>query len=222
MLYRFSAFELDGSQYRLRREQTAIHVKPKVLELLVYLVERRDRVVGKEEILSTLWEGRFVTEGVLAEAIHEARRALGEDAGQGTFIRTVHGRGYQFVFQPVEVVASGDRKIDAGAASFWLEWSGGLVGLWQRENFIGRDDACLIVLAGGRVSRRHARIDVSPGAAVVHDLGSKNGTLVNGERIAAPRALRDGDRIEIGGVSLTVRERRSDASTLTSVGTGAA
>ena len=221
MLYRFGAFEIDGSQYRLTREQTAIHVKPKVLELLVYLVERRDRVVGKEEMLSTLWQGRFVSEGVLAEVIHEARRAFGEEAGQGTFIRTVHGRGYQFVFQPVEVVASVDRKIDDAAVSFWLDWSGGLTALWPGENFIGRDAACLIVLVGGRVSRRHARVDVSPDAAVVHDLGSKNGTAVNGARISAPRTLCDGDVIEIGGVSLTLRERHGNASTMTSVGTGA-
>ena len=221
MLYRFNAFELDASQYRLTRELPVIHVKPKVLELLVYLVERRDRVVAKEELLSTLWEGRFVSEGVLAEAIHEARRAFGEDAGRDAFIRTVHGRGYQFVCQPVEIVTSGHPKIEAGAASLWLDWSGGLTALWQGENFIGRDASCLIVLVGSRVSRRHARVDVSATAAVLHDLGSKNGTAVNGERVSSPRPLHDGDVIEIGGTSLTVRERRSDASTLTSAGTGA-
>ena len=87
MIYRFDSFELDRAQYRLSRAQTPIRVKPKVLEVLAYLVEHRERVVAKEELLSTIWEGRFVSDGVLAEAIHEARRALGEDADASVSIR---------------------------------------------------------------------------------------------------------------------------------------
>jgi pSer/pThr/pTyr-binding forkhead associated (FHA) protein len=90
--------------------------------------------------------------------------------------------------------------------------------LMPGQNFIGRDSTCLIVLAGRLVSRRHARVDVTEGGAVVNDLGSKNGTRVNGERIAAPTTLSDGDTIGIGGFELTFRERESGASTLTSVG----
>jgi DNA-binding winged helix-turn-helix (wHTH) protein len=220
VVYRFDSYELDASEYRLSRDQTAIRVKPKVLELLAYLIERRDRVVAKEELLSTLWQGRYVSEGVLAEAIHEARRALGDEAGKGLYIRTVHGRGYQFVFRAVQAVGGGGEPSGAGAFFYCLDWTGGPTPLQPGENFIGRDSACLIVLAGPQVSRRHARVDVSSSCdvATVHDLGSKNGTAVNGERITSPRTLVDGDVIEVGGLDLTLRERRRDVSTLTSTG----
>ncbi len=218
MLYRFNSFELDQSQYRLSREQTTIHVKPKVFELLVYLVEHRDRVVRKEELLSTLWEGRFVSDGVLAEAVHEARRALGEDAEKAAFIKTVHGRGYQFVFRPVEVIAGQNESPGGEESAFHLHWTGGPTALRDGENFIGRDLACLIVLAGPRVSRQHARIVVSSTTAIVEDLGSKNGTVVNGVKIAAPTSLSDGDVVEVGGLPLTFRKLDSNLSTLTQAG----
>jgi DNA-binding winged helix-turn-helix (wHTH) protein len=218
VIYRFDSFELDGSQYRLSREQTAIRVKPKVLELLVYLIEHRERVVGKEELLSTIWEGRFVSEGVLAEAVHEARRALGGEAEKDAFIRTVHGRGYQFVSRLVQVLAPRIEPAGGEEVSFCLDWTGGRTTLRPGENFIGRDSACLIVLTGPEVSRRHACVDVSAGAAVIHDLGSKNGTVVNGATISAPTSLADGDTIEIGGVEFTFRERHGAASTMTSAG----
>jgi DNA-binding winged helix-turn-helix (wHTH) protein len=218
VLYKFDSFELDRSQYRLSREQTTIHVKPRVFELLVYLLEHRDRVVKKEELLSTLWEGRFVSEGVLAEAVHEARRALGEDAEQAAFIKTVHGRGYQFVFRPVQVIAGQNESAGVEGGSFCMHWTGGPTPLRDGENFIGRDPACLIVLIGLRVSRQHARIVVTSTTAIVEDLGSKNGTLVNGRKISAPVSLSEGDVIEIGGFPLTFRNLRSDLSTMTQGG----
>jgi EmrB/QacA subfamily drug resistance transporter len=68
------------------------------------------------------------------------------------------------------------------------------------ETVLGRDPAADIVLADpkGELSRRHARVGVTGGVVVVEDLGSTNGTLLNGERIGQARALRNGDRIEIG------------------------
>jgi pSer/pThr/pTyr-binding forkhead associated (FHA) protein len=77
----------------------------------------------------------------------------------------------------------------------------------------------LIVLASPRVSRQHARIVVSSTTASVEDLGSKNGTVVNGVKIAAPTLLSDGDLVEIGGLPLTFRKLDSHLSTLTQVGT---
>jgi pSer/pThr/pTyr-binding forkhead associated (FHA) protein/NADPH-dependent 2,4-dienoyl-CoA reductase/sulfur reductase-like enzyme len=68
---------------------------------------------------------------------------------------------------------------------------------------IGRDDASAIVLRDGAVSRQHAQLEILPdGRAILSDLGSHAGTLVNGERLVAPRALQEGDRISIGGTIL--------------------
>jgi DNA-binding winged helix-turn-helix (wHTH) protein len=218
VIYRFDSFELDRPQYRLRREQTTVPIKPMVLELLAYLIEHRDRVVSREELFSELWKGRFVSDGVLTLAVHEARHALGEGAAEAAFIKTLHGRGYQFLFRPVQVISTGNRAPGTERPSACLLWPGGPTPLQDGESFIGRDPEAVIVLDSLRVSRQHARIVVSSGTAIVEDLGSKNGTVLNGERLSAPAPLTDGDVIEIGGVALTFRSWRGDLSTQTSVG----
>ncbi len=216
MIYRFDSFELDRSQYRLSCEHSTIPVKPRVLELVAYLIDHRDRVVSKEELVAEIWEGRFVGEGSLTEAIHEARRALGEDATNAVYIKTLHRRGYQFLFRPVEILAGENASRRAEASFAFLSWTGGPTPLQEGENLIGRDPASVVVLDGLRVSRHHARLVVSSGTAIVEDLGSKNGTVLNGKGLSAPTSLSDGDVIEIGGVAFTFRSGVSDLSTLTS------
>jgi DNA-binding winged helix-turn-helix (wHTH) protein len=96
-VYRFGAFELDPGLYVLRREGIDLDVQPKVLDLLLYLVARRGRVVPKEEVLEALWAGVAATDDVLSRAIHAARQAVGDDGGQQSVIQTVRRRGFRFV-----------------------------------------------------------------------------------------------------------------------------
>ncbi len=96
-LYRFGEYELDPASYALRLGGTLVQVEPRVLELLVYLVQHRERVVSKDELLQQLWPQKYVTESVLTRAIYEARRALDDDSRRQHVIKTVHSRGYQFV-----------------------------------------------------------------------------------------------------------------------------
>jgi len=96
-VHRFAEFELDLGRRELRRGGELVAVQPKVLDLIAYLVEHRDRAVGKSEIQAAIWPGVIVTETSLTQAIRKARRALGDDAGQPAVIRTVHGHGYRFV-----------------------------------------------------------------------------------------------------------------------------
>jgi pSer/pThr/pTyr-binding forkhead associated (FHA) protein len=70
------------------------------------------------------------------------------------------------------------------------------------EAYIGRSEQCSIVLDGSAASRRHARVRFDAGGASIEDLGSRNGTLVNGAKIAAPVRLAHGDTIEISGTTL--------------------
>jgi DNA-binding winged helix-turn-helix (wHTH) protein len=93
----FGDYELDEARFELRRGGERIAVQPKVLELLVYLVRHRDRVVPKEELLDAVWAGTVVTEASLTQALSLARRALGDSAGEQHSIRTVRRRGLQFV-----------------------------------------------------------------------------------------------------------------------------
>ena len=97
----------------------------------------------------------------------------------------------------------------------YLQWLGGKLPLRRGENLIGRDPACLITLYGGEVSRRHARIVVSgEETAILEDLSSKNGTLLNGVSVTSAAPLSVGDVIEIGGVKLSFHGWL-DLSTLT-------
>ena len=102
MRFRFAACELDTGAYRLEVDGRPEPVEPQVFDLLVYLIEHRDRVVPKEELLDNIWGDRFVSESALTSRLKTARRAVGDDGRSQRVIRTVHGRGYQFV-APVEL-----------------------------------------------------------------------------------------------------------------------
>lgn len=95
-MYRFGDFELDLDRYELRRGGDAIRTEPRVLELLHYLIERRDRVVPKEELLDSLWPEVHVSESALTSTIRDARRALGDAPSDARWIRTIYGRGFRF------------------------------------------------------------------------------------------------------------------------------
>jgi non-specific serine/threonine protein kinase len=99
--FRFAGCELDTGAYRLEVAGHPEPVEPQVFDLLVYLIEHRDRVVPKEELLDSIWGDRFVSESALTSRLKSARRAVGDDGRSQRVIRTVHGRGYQFV-APVE------------------------------------------------------------------------------------------------------------------------
>lgn len=74
-----------------------VKVEPQLFDVLTHLVANHDRFVSKEELFDTVWGGRFVGEAALTSRIKAARRALGDDGGSQRYIRTVRGRGYQFV-----------------------------------------------------------------------------------------------------------------------------
>ncbi|HVG23969.1 MAG TPA: winged helix-turn-helix domain-containing protein [Thermoanaerobaculia bacterium] len=98
-MFRFGEFELDLDRYELRRGGDAVKAEPRVLEVLNYLIERRDRVVPKEELLDTLWADVHVSDSALTTAIRDARRALTDSPTEPRWIRTIYGRGFRFVGQ---------------------------------------------------------------------------------------------------------------------------
>jgi len=98
----FGQFELDRQRFELRRAGSPVHIEPRVFDLLAYLIDHRDRVVGKQELLGAVWGDRFVTESALTTRLKAARRAVDDDGARQEVIKTVHGRGYQFV-APVSV-----------------------------------------------------------------------------------------------------------------------
>ncbi|WNG84671.1 alpha/beta fold hydrolase [Mycobacterium sp. ITM-2016-00316] len=105
-VWRFAEFVLDTQRYELRRDGQSVHVEPQVFDVLTQLVSHHDRFVTKEELFDSVWGGRFVGEAALTSRIKAARRALGDDGESQRFIRTVRGRGYQFVGTLTEDVAT--------------------------------------------------------------------------------------------------------------------
>lgn len=99
----FGDCALDLSRFELSRNGSAVHVEPQVFDVLRYLLEHRERVVPKEELLDELWGNRFVSESTLTSRIKAARRAIGDDGDAQRWIRTVRSRGYRFVGEVGEV-----------------------------------------------------------------------------------------------------------------------
>ena len=97
MVVVFDDLELDLSRVELRRSGVRVRVERQVFEVLAYLVNHRDRVVTKEELMDSVWGGRFVTESAVTSRIKQVRQAVADDGQAQRLIRTVHGRGYRFV-----------------------------------------------------------------------------------------------------------------------------
>lgn len=97
MILGFEACELDTARVILRRDGAEVPIEPQVFDLLCCLIERRGQVVRKEELLDLVWGDRFVSESALTTRIKSARRAVGDDGSRQGLIRTVHGKGYEFV-----------------------------------------------------------------------------------------------------------------------------
>ena len=89
--------ELDETLFEVRRDGQPVPLEPQAFDVLLHLVRHHDRVVPKEELMDTIWGGRFVSETTVTSRIKQVRRALGDDGQAQRFIRTHHGRGYRFV-----------------------------------------------------------------------------------------------------------------------------
>jgi pimeloyl-ACP methyl ester carboxylesterase/DNA-binding winged helix-turn-helix (wHTH) protein len=114
--YRFEGYELDTARYELRHTGGPIRLEPRALDLLHHLVEHRDRVVSKEELLDAVWGDRFVGDAALATCIRTVRLAVGDSGDRQRVIRTAHRRGYQFVAEAEVVPAAGGTVSVAGVA----------------------------------------------------------------------------------------------------------
>lgn len=110
----FGSFELDADAVELRDFGKAVALEPRVFDVLTYLVRHRDRVVPKEELLTEVWGHRFVSESALSSCIRHVRRVLGDDGTAQRFVRTAHGRGYQFVAPVTDV------NVRTGTVAEWV------------------------------------------------------------------------------------------------------
>jgi TolB-like protein/Flp pilus assembly protein TadD len=97
VIYSFGNYSLDVDQQELRREEDLVSVEPQVLDLLLFLIRNRERVVSKDDLITHVWNGRVVSDSTLTSRISAARRALGDDGQSQRFIRTIARKGVRFV-----------------------------------------------------------------------------------------------------------------------------
>jgi DNA-binding winged helix-turn-helix (wHTH) protein len=203
MEIRFDDFVLDTARRLLVRGDGAVHLTPKAFELLNALLERRPDAVAKGELEARIWRDTHVADTSLAGLVAELRSALHDQVREPRYVRTVHGFGYAFCASAEDV-----RPEPADAEEdliYRIAWQRREVSLRPGENVLGRDAAAAAWLDSPTVSRRHARILVSAAGAVLEDLGSHNGTYVQGRRVDAPVPLHDHDEIRLGSVLVTFR-----------------
>ncbi len=192
----FADLALDVETRQLLRGGKDVHLSPKAFQLLELLVAERPRALTKAEIRDRLWPNTFVSESSLTGLVTTLRDALRDPARDPRLLRTVHGLGYAFCGVVAEPAPR--RKPAARQVRFRLTWEGGEVPLAEGENVLGRVEEAAAWIESASVSRRHARIVVSEGEARLEDLGSKNGTFLNGRRITSAVPLSDGDEIRLG------------------------
>jgi DNA-binding winged helix-turn-helix (wHTH) protein len=207
----FGDFELDQERRQLLRGGRPVPLEPKAYELLSLLVKRRPRALSRAQIRDVVWPGVFISESTLNQTVNKIRQALDDDARRPRFVRTAHGFGYAFCGQARDTTDQQPR--DVPVAQPRLVWGDRVLSLAAGENLMGRDKGAAVCLDAASVSRHHARILVDGPRASLEDLGSRNGTCLNGERVCGTRELRDGDAVRLGDVQLLFRSLPFDGST---------
>jgi DNA-binding winged helix-turn-helix (wHTH) protein len=211
----FGACEFDSLRHELRVHGRPVPLSPRAFRLLALLLDRRPEVIAKSELLEQLWPGTFVSDASLHNLVAEVRAAIGDTPQASRLIRTVPRCGYGFIGEAHDSSAGAQPTSDAARLRPQLiskrrEWS-----LSEGTNVIGRDPDCAVMIDAPNVSRRHACIVVRGGEVTIEDLGSKNGTYVNGRRVREITRLDDGCRMRIGPVVVTYRHPTALASTMT-------
>jgi DNA-binding winged helix-turn-helix (wHTH) protein/TolB-like protein/tetratricopeptide (TPR) repeat protein len=111
MKYQVATFEIDTEQFQISCADKVLAVEPKVFDLIVYLIQNRKRLVSRDELFEQVWQGRDVSDTTLSNHIKSARKIFGDDGEQQQVIKTLRGRGYQFIAEvtrpmPIEQVST--------------------------------------------------------------------------------------------------------------------
>ena len=208
----FGPFQLDPEAAELRRDAARVELRPKCLQLLQHLLENRGKLVSREVLLEEIWSDVVVGQETLSRTMTEIRQALGDDAEAPQYIETVPRRGYRFIAAVTRVARPSNHSLYV--VHRLQEYP-----LAEGEHLIGRGADVSVHLSTPLISRHHARIRVRGNQLTLEDLGSKNGTLVNGERVNGTVELHSGDRIVIGGEMLVVRSA-TDSTATAGIGSG--
>ena len=113
----FGDHTLDGDRRELRRGAEPIAVEPQVFDLLIYLVQNRDRVVSKDDLIEAVWGGRIVSDSTLTSRINAARKAIGDSGEEQKLIRTDRAQGPALCRRRAQMQPSGPRAHDSAGTT---------------------------------------------------------------------------------------------------------
>jgi DNA-binding winged helix-turn-helix (wHTH) protein len=216
---RFGIFEVDLATGELRRKGLRVPLQEQPFQVLRMLLERPGDLVRREDLRQRLWPDVLSAdfEQGLNKAVHKVRLALGDSADNPRFVETLARRGYRFLATLEGTGRAADTVREPTPLSrpvaFRVTWEGREIPLSEGCNTIGRERDSTVCIHLASVSRRHALIHVSGETAILEDLGSKNGTLLKGQRILSPSPLADGDEIGVGSARLVFEAASSLSST---------
>ncbi len=95
--FQFADCVLDTDRRELTRGSERVAVGPQVFDLLIYLVQNRERVVSKDDLLEEIWSGRIVSESTLTSHVNAVRKAIGDNGEDQRLIRTIARKGFRFI-----------------------------------------------------------------------------------------------------------------------------
>lgn len=216
-VYEVGDFTLDVGMGLLTRAGELVSLPPKTFELLLELVRRAPGIVRRQELMDGVWPHEIVNDEALTQRVLLLRRALGDDPKAPRYIASMPRWGYRIVAK-VRCVSPSEKGAKERSSRFVVLHEDRVIPIVDGEIVIGRDPEAAVSIDSMHISRRHARIVVSEGRATLEDLGSKNGTQLNGVRVLGPTELSDGDKIAVGHEFLIFRIRDRMGTTLTDSG----
>jgi DNA-binding winged helix-turn-helix (wHTH) protein len=224
---RFGVFDLDPHTGELHKRGVRLRLQEQPFQILTMLLEHAGDLVTRDDLRQRLWsDAVFVdVEQGLNNAVAKIRLALGDSAESPRFVETLERRGYRFIAS-VEWVATRPQapwppnasSPETPAVVVRLSVGDKTVVVAEGTHVIGRDPAAAVWIDAPVVSRHHARMVVRGGLVTIEDLGGRNGTFVNGERVTATAQLADRDEVRIGTGRLSVRVASGKTQTLPNPG----
>ena len=175
--YTFGGVCVDRRRMTVERDGVSVSVEPKALDVLMYLIDHRDRLVTKDELLDAVWKDTFVTPNALTRVIAQLRKALGDDAQESRMIETASKRGYRFI-APIAEDAGGGSSMP-GPAVDGTDGASGMPARAPRSRPILRSalglTALAIIIVVVQISRRGSPVVTAAKPPEAHRLTTRAG-----------------------------------------------
>jgi TolB-like protein len=113
VIYQFSDYKLDTQILELSFQESILAVEPRVFSLLQVLIENREKVLNKDELIHLVWQGKPLSDSVVSSCIKSARKIIGDDGKSQNLIKTIHGRGFRFIGHIIELEQTTNTAIES-------------------------------------------------------------------------------------------------------------